>query len=191
MLNKDYFISGNNSKSPSFTFPYSQIVGSILGGSLLLSIILHVYVFLKRKNKLGIASNIPLDVQYDEIGNIKITSANVHDLPDNVQEPTSTIDLSDLEGMADQLSSFEKISSSVSSSNSSVQSLSMINEDGYENPYQTVDPENIEIHPYSIVCSNLYENTIVFPKKIQIKHSNKRDPWLIIYKQTCRNTQNQ
>lgn len=63
-----------------------------------------------------------------------------------------------------------------------------MNDDGYENSYQTVVPGNIEIHPYSIVCSQLYENTIVFPKKILIIHSNKREPWLIIYKQTCKNT---
>ncbi|VDI19404.1 Hypothetical predicted protein [Mytilus galloprovincialis] len=137
------------------------------------------------------ASDIPLDVQYDEIGNIEINRDNIQNLRDNVQEPASNIDLSGLEGMVDQLSSFENISSSYSSSDNSVQRLSMMNDDGYENPYQTVDPENIETHPYSIVCSHLYENTIVFPKKILIKHSKERDPWLIIYKQTCRCTQKQ
>lgn len=146
------------------------------------------YFFLKRKIKSGTASDIPLDVQYDEIGNIEINRDNIQNLRDNVQEPASNIDLSGLEGMVDQLSSFENINSSYSSSDNSVQRLSMMNDYGYENPYQTVDPENIEIHPYSIVCSYLYENTIVFPKKILIKHSKERDPWLIIYKQTCRST---
>lgn len=152
---------------------------------------MYIYFFLKRRKKLGIVEDIPLDFRYDEIGNFEIPSTNIQDLRENVQEPANIIDLSGLEGRAYQISSFEKNSSSVSSSDSLVQSLSMINEDGYENPYQTIDPENIEIHPYSIVCSQLYENTIVFPKKILIKHSNERDPWLIIYKQSCRSIQKQ
>lgn len=147
----------------------------------MLSIVLHLYCFLKRKNNQGNALDMPHAVQYDEIDNIHITNGNIHDLTINTQEPVNSINSPVFDGMAIELSSFEKMSSS----DSSVQclSISTVNEDGYEHPYQTVDPGNIEMHPYSIVCSHLYENTIVFPKKNTTKNSCKRDPWLIIYKQ--------
>lgn len=147
----------------------------------MLSIVLHLHCFLKRKNNQGNALDLPHAVQYDEIDNIHITSGNIHHLSINMQEPVNSISSSGFEGMAIELSSSDKMSSS----DSSVQRLSIspVNDDGYEHPYQTVDLGNIEMHPYSIVCSHLYENTIVFPKKNTIKNSNKRDPWLIIYKQ--------
>lgn len=74
---------------------------------------------------------------------------------------------------------------------SPVQSISnkLPNEDGYENPYQIIDPGNIEMHLYSIVTSQMYQNTIIFPREITADKSKKafqidkeRSPWLVIYK---------
>lgn len=74
----------------------------------MISIILHIYFFLKRRKNLGIVADIPLDFRYDEIGNFEIPSTNIQDLRENVQEPANIIDLSGLEGRAYQISSFEK-----------------------------------------------------------------------------------
>lgn len=120
-----------------------QIMGSLLGGSLLFSICSHIYCILKRKKKSEIDLDVPLGVQYDEIGNINIASANIPDIPDNAQESVFSIDSPFFEGT----------NNSVSSADSSVQSLliTLLNEDGYEHSYQMLDPGNIEIHPYSTV----------------------------------------
>lgn len=43
-------------------------------------------------------------------------------------------------------------------------------DDGYENPYQSINPENIDTHPYSGVVSNLYQNSIIFPATAETKN---------------------
>lgn len=77
------------------------------------------------------------------------------------------------------------------SEESSLESLTGITQsgDGYENPYQSINHENIEMHPYSIIASNNYQNTIIFPTSVgkkNIKRSNiagetSKSPWLVIH----------
>ncbi|CAC5383246.1 unnamed protein product [Mytilus coruscus] len=162
-------------------------MGSLFGGSLFFSICWNIYCFLRRKKKSGIDTNIPLEVQYDEIGNINFTSANIQVLQNNTQESVSNVDLPGLEGINNTFSSLEKSNSSDSSVQS--QSISLLSEDGYEHPYQTIHPGNIVMHLYSTVWSNLYQNTTVFPNQKMNKYAKERDPWVIIYKKNIRYTE--
>lgn len=128
---------------------------------------------------------IPPEGHYYEIETINDTSASIQGVPNNVQEPETCVDILLLHS-----------TDSLVSSESSVLSLSnkLHNENGYENPYQTIDFENIEMHPYSIVTSQMYQNTIIFQKEITeknikqaIQKNKERGPWLRIYKKTCVN----
>ncbi|CAC5355919.1 unnamed protein product [Mytilus coruscus] len=81
---------------------------------------------------------------------------------------------------------------SESSEESSLERLTgfSLSGDGYENPYQSINPENIEMHPYSSIVSNIYQDTIIFPtitgleniKDSNIAEETSKNPWLIIYK---------
>ncbi|CAG2195685.1 unnamed protein product [Mytilus edulis] len=93
---------------------------------------------------------VPLEVQYDEIGNINFMSR----LQNNARESISSVNLPSLERTSNIISSSEKSSSSNSSEH--IQSISLLYEDGYEHPYQTIDLESIELHPYSTICFVLY-----------------------------------
>lgn len=104
-----------------------------------------------------------------------------------LQETESSVYILSAQGTDSITSSFQK----ATSSESSVRSLwnLLLNENDYENPYQTVDHENSEINPYRIITSDRYQNTTVFQKDIQtnnIEHATQndkeRDPWVIIYK---------
>lgn len=141
---------------------------------------------MKRKRNSRIVSEIPLEIHYDEIGTIHNNSASIQVSSNNGQEAVRS----------PERHAFERVNSHVSdleqeiSSENSLQSLSnsLLNEDGYEHSYDSINPENIEIHPYNTVWYNNYENTIICPKEITTKNEgqaiqivNKRDPWLIIY----------
>lgn len=156
-----------------------QILGSLFGGSLFISLFWNMFCFFKRKKKSGINTLVPLEVQYDEIGDINFTSGNIQGLQNNARESISSMNLPSLEGTSNIITSSEKSSSSNSSEHS--QSMSLLNEDGYEHPYQTIDLGSIEIHPYSAIWSNVYQNTTVFPNQITTYFEQKHHPWLIIY----------
>ncbi|CAC5393285.1 unnamed protein product [Mytilus coruscus] len=172
--------NNNNTKSMSFVNSSWQILGSLFGGSLFISLFWNIYCFLKRKKNSGIHTIVPLEVQYDEIGDINFTSANIQVLQNNARESISSVNLQGLERTSNICSSLDKSSSSDSSEHS--QSISLLNEDGYEHPYQTIDLGNIEMHPYTTVWSNLYQNTTIFPNQIMTNYDKERNPWLIIYK---------
>lgn len=157
-----------------------QIFGSLFGGCFFISLFWNIYCFFKRKKKSRIHTIVPLEVQYDEIGDIHFTSGNILGLQDNARESISSVNLQSLEGTSNIIPSSEKSSSSNSSEHS--QSIALLNEDGYEHPYQTIDLGRIEIHPYSAIWSNLYQNTTVFPNQSTTNYEQKHNPWLIIYK---------
>ncbi|XP_071148147.1 titin-like [Mytilus edulis] len=167
--------SNNNTDSMIGNNSSWQILGSVFGGSLFISLCWNIYCFFKRKKKSGIHTIVPLEVQYDEIGDISFTSGHIQGLQNNAQESISSVNLPSLEGTRNIISSSEKSSSEHS------QSISLLNEDGYEHPYQTIDLGSIEIHPYSAIWSNLYQNTTVFPNRITTNYEQKHNPWLIIY----------
>lgn len=141
---------------------------------------------MKRKKNSGIVSEIPLEIHYDEIGTIHDNSASIQVLSNNAQGTVSSPESHAFERVNSHVSDFEQ----EISSESSLQSLSnsLLNEDGYEHSYETINPENIEIHPYNTVWYNIYENTIICPKEVTTRNKgqaiqidNERDPWLIIY----------
>ncbi|CAC5380205.1 unnamed protein product [Mytilus coruscus] len=179
----------NFSDTPRQLYSYGwQITGILLGGSLIFSICLHIFCLLKRKANLVLVSEIPLEVHYSEVGTLNYNSASIQTLTNNAQE---TVTVTSFDGPAvERTNSHVSALKLGSSSSDSVQSLSisLLNDDGYENPYQMIDPDDIEIYPYSIVWSNLYQNTTIFPKEIKsnakaLTPSDKeRVPWLIIYK---------
>ncbi|CAC5393278.1 unnamed protein product [Mytilus coruscus] len=163
------------------------VISSLLGGILILSICLNIYCLLRRKNNSEIVFESPPEGQYYEIGPINNSSASIQGELNNIQEAVTSVERSASQSTNSLIYSFQK----ESSLESSVQSLSnkLPNEDGYENPYQTIDRENIEMHLYSIVTSQMYQNTIIFPKEITAEKTKKafqndkeRSPWLIIYK---------
>ncbi|VDI58039.1 Hypothetical predicted protein [Mytilus galloprovincialis] len=169
-----------------------KIVGSLLGGIIILSICLNIYCLLKRKRLSRMVPEIPLEVQYDEIGIIHGNSAGIQALSNSVQEAETSVDGPTVEETYPHSTSLEQHDSS----DNSVQSLStsLLLGDGYENPYQLIDPADIEIHTYSTVGSYLYQNTIIFPRQRSSRNPNpfipneeKRVPWLVIYKTKCAN----
>lgn len=159
----------------------------MLGGILILSICFNIYIFLRRKNNSEIILESPPEGQYYEIGPINDSSASIQDDIHSVPEAITSVERSVSQSTNSAISTFEK----ESSLESSLQSISnkLPNEDGYENPYQIIDPGNIEMHLYSIVTSQMYQNTIIFPREITAGKSKKafhndkeRSPWLVIYK---------
>ncbi|CAG2195688.1 unnamed protein product [Mytilus edulis] len=62
--------------------------------------------------------------------------------------------------------------------------------DGYENPYQTFNLCDIDMHHYSSIVSCNYQNTIIFPPiltadtldNLNTAVDNLKNPWLVIYK---------
>lgn len=154
-----------------------QIIGSLLGVSLLLSICLNIYCLLKPKGTSQMVSEVPLEDQYDEIEEINGNSEVLHVSLYIADEEEINVSGQVLERSNRYVTSVEQEASSVSS----VQSLSIsgLNDDGYENPYQLIYPDNIEMHPYSTVWSTRYQN-IIFPPDIRI--NSDKGPWLFIYK---------
>ncbi|XP_076088493.1 uncharacterized protein LOC143058903 isoform X2 [Mytilus galloprovincialis] len=163
-----------------------QIISILLGGILILSMCLNMHCLLTRKTN----SENPQESQYYDIqpiNDININSASIQGVQNYLQETESSVYILSEQGTDSITSSFQK----ATSSKSSVRSLSnlLLNENDYENPYQTIDHENSEINPYRIITSDRYQNTTVFQKDIQtnnIEHATQndkeRDPWVIIYK---------
>ncbi|VDI19405.1 Hypothetical predicted protein [Mytilus galloprovincialis] len=163
-----------------------QIISILLGGILTLSMCLNIHCLLTRK----INSEYPQESQYYDIqpiNDITINSASIQGMRNYLQETETNVYRLSSEGIESIASSFQK----ATSSESSVRSLSnlLLNENEYENPYQTIDHENIEMNPYSIITSDRYQNTTIFQKDIRthtiehpIQNDKEKDPWLIIYK---------
>ncbi|CAC5383250.1 unnamed protein product [Mytilus coruscus] len=151
--------------SEKYTNHIWQITSSLLGGSLIFSFCVNIYCLLTRQQKSGIVLEIPLEEQHYEIGPINDNNANIQGIPNHLQETVTSVDRPASQSANSNASSFQN----VSSSGSSVPSLSnlLLNEDGYENPYQMIDHENIEMHPYSIITSNMYQNTTIFHKNMR------------------------
>lgn len=149
-----------------------KIISTLIGGILILSTRLNIHFLLRRKKKSETVLEIPheqAEGQYYEIEPIDDSSASVQGDINSAQESVTTFGRSASQGTNSSMSSFQN----KSSSESPVQSISnnLPNEGGYENPYQTINPENIEMHPYSIVTSQMYQNTIIFPKETSARKS--------------------
>ncbi|CAC5383255.1 DCC [Mytilus coruscus] len=151
-----------NSKTSDYSV--SKLIGSLIGGGLILSICFNIYILLKRKRIVGMVPEILLEGQYDEIGSTVKNSASNQVPSINAQETVTNVDRPASQRTNSDIASFAKWSST----DSSVESLSntLLNEDGYEHPYQMIDPEHFEAHLYSTRRSNMYQTQSFFQKKI-------------------------
>ncbi|CAC5383252.1 unnamed protein product [Mytilus coruscus] len=132
-----------------------MVISIVFGVILMVSILcLIIYCWLKRR---GSSPKVPLESQYDDIGTVNYNSALVRAVSDNAQEAETCVDGPAVEKVSHHLSSIELSTSSDDSVHNL--SVSLLSGDGYEHPYQTIDPENIELHPYSTSESNVYQNT--------------------------------
>lgn len=188
ILNSNFFIIAINCSYNSEKYNYIvwQIISILLGGILILSMCLNMHCLLTRKTN----SENPQESPYYDIQPINdnnINSASIHGMQNYLQETESSVYILSSQGTDSITSSFQK----ATSSESSVRSLSnfLLNENDYENPYQTIDHENSEINPYSIITSDRYQNTTIFQNDMRgnniehaIQNEQERDPWLIIYK---------
>lgn len=186
-----WFILGFSKKSEKYCDSDWKIVGSLFGGFFIISICLNIFCLLKRKRSSRMVPEIQLEVQYNEIGFSNNNHASFLSLSNSVQEVETSVYGAAVEETYPQSTSLKQNDST----DNSVQSLStsLLSGDGYEHPYQSIDPADIEIHPYSTVESYLYQNTIVFPRQRSSRNPNpfipneeKRVPWLVIYKKRCK-----
>ncbi|CAC5383227.1 unnamed protein product [Mytilus coruscus] len=167
----------------TFAYGYCWIImGSIVGGVVLLCGWSHIYCCLKRAKTCS--SNIhqitPED-NYDEVETLNYNNVMFDHVPNDVDmnndNVSSIIDNNDIMLRADVVSSDD--SSSFKQSG-----------DGYENPYQAINPCDIEMHHYSSIVSCNYQNTIIFPlselaetpNHLNIAMDGLINPWLVIYK---------
>lgn len=135
-----------------------------------------ILCFRRRSNHLAVETSP--GVQYDEIGTIHFINAPV--------DPT--IHVVHENGIDNSMNNDILLTSDSDSSDD--RTFTGQTGDGYENPYQSIHNEGMEIHLYSSIISNKYENTVVFPDNPAQKHQKNfnnaiddiKNPWLIIYK---------
>lgn len=166
-LHNSFIIDFISNAGTSYGF-FCMLMSSLVGGGLIFSICFNVYCILKPKRNSAIVPAFPAEVQYYEIESIHDNSASTQEVRNNVQEAISRVDRPASQRTNSTISSFEN----TSSSQSYVQSLSntLLNEGVYESPYRVIDSENVETHLYSILRSNMYQNTIIFPN--EMKHGD-------------------
>ncbi|CAC5355920.1 unnamed protein product [Mytilus coruscus] len=156
----------------------------LVGGIIICSIASNIYCYLKRRSRINVMLETYQEDHYDEIGTINYNNVVFEQTADVTRENN---DISRVTGYSDIPLSVE----SESSKESSLERLTGFSQssDGYENPYQSINPENNEMHTYSNLVSNIYQNTIIFPasagtkntKVSNIAEETSRTPWLIIY----------
>lgn len=188
MFNYIFFIIALNCSynSEKYNYLVLEIISSLLGGILILSMCANIYCLLTRKKKSENISENSQESQYYEIQPINdnnMDNASIRGIRNYLPETVTNVYRLSSQVTDSITSSFQK----TTSTESSVRSLSnlLLYENEYENPYQTINHENSEMNPYSIITSDMYQNTTVFLKDIRtnnIEHYKERDPWLIIYK---------
>lgn len=64
-------------------------------------------------------------------------------------------------------------------------------DEDYENPYEPINLAGIDMHSYSLIVSEHYQNTTIFPNSLANKTTEDllsvdyvRKPWVIIYKRS-------
>ncbi|XP_071126627.1 uncharacterized protein [Mytilus edulis] len=174
-------VKENKFKSKSEYEPSWLLMGCVFGGMVICSIGSNIYCYMKGKTRVNVMLETYPEEHYDQIGTINYNNVAFEPRTDVTQENNDT---SRIDGDSDILLRVE----SESSKESSLERLTGISQssDGYENPYQSINPGNIEIHLYSNLDSNIYQNTIIFPMSAETKHTKvseetSKTPWLIIY----------
>ncbi|CAC5393266.1 HMCN [Mytilus coruscus] len=132
----------------------SVIIGNIVGGMLICSIVSHIYCRLRRKRRSNATMEIPPEGQYNEIGTINYNNMIV--------DPITNFELDNNDHIPTDDVSNNVISSGGGDSSSASSFIGQTG-DGYENPYQAIIPSIIEMHQYSSIIPNIYQNTIISP----------------------------
>ncbi|CAC5393251.1 unnamed protein product [Mytilus coruscus] len=111
------------------------------------------FCWVKRAKKLNAVLQTSQEHNYDEIRTLNYNNdifdqiSNVAEV--NIESVSSIIESNDIIPRADIVSSDDS---------SSTKQLG----DGYENPYQAINPCDIEMHHYSSIINDNYQNTMIF-----------------------------
>ncbi|CAC5393261.1 TTN [Mytilus coruscus] len=159
----------------------SVIIGNIVGGMLICCIGSHIYCRLWRNRRSNATMEISPEGQYDEIGTINYNNVIVDPITSFEHENNDNISNDD---------ESNAVSSSAGRESSNASSFIGQPGDGYENEYQAVIPSVIEMHQYTSIIQNIYQNTMISPASAatkSAKHTNiaidsYTKPWLVIYK---------
>lgn len=152
-----------------FESPYEYgsgllVICGVVGGIVICIIASNICCYRKRKTR----DNVILEIyqeehyhDYDEIGTIKYNNVVFEPTTDDKHVKQENNGMPGVSGVSDIRLGVE----SESSEESSLESMTGVSQwdDGSEYPYQSVNTENIKMHPYSSIVSNLYQNTIIFP----------------------------
>ncbi|VDI24677.1 Hypothetical predicted protein [Mytilus galloprovincialis] len=173
----------NKFKSKSGYGPGWLLMGCSVGGIVICSICSNIYCYIKGTKRVNVMLQTYPEEHYDEIGTMNYNNVVFEPTTDVTQENN---DISRVAGDIDTDILLRVESDSSKESSSEKLTGFSQSSDGYENPYQSINPENIEIHPYSSLDSNIYQNTIIFPVSAKTKHTNiseetNKTHWLIIY----------
>lgn len=129
-------------------------MGSLVGVLALCLIISHLYCCSKRDTKSRV--ELSTEVQYDEIGTINYSNFIVDPIivvSDGNQGTSSRISDNNDGSIRDDTENSDE--------SSFIQTDLTQSGVDYENSYQRLNPENIEVRPYSNIMSNNYENSTI------------------------------
>ncbi|CAG2204097.1 unnamed protein product [Mytilus edulis] len=128
----------------------SVIIGNIVGGMLICCIVSHIYCHVRRKRISNATVETSPEGQYDEIGTINYNMVIV--------DPITNFELDN----SYNVSNVDESNYALSSSGEDSSFLGQTG-DGYENVYQAITPSVIEMHQYTGIIPNIYQNTIISP----------------------------
>lgn len=134
-----------------------MIIGIIIGGMFICCIASHIYCRLRRQRRSTAAVEITPEGQYDEIGTINYNNGIV--------DPITNFEVDNNDHIPTEELSNDVISIGGEDSSSAT---SFIGQTGncYENDYQAIIPSIIEMHQYSGIIPNIYQNTIISPANL-------------------------
>lgn len=132
----------------------SVIIANIVGGMLLCCIVSNMFCFLRRKRISNATVEISPEGQYDEIGTINYNMVIV--------DPITNFELDNSDNVSNVDESNYALSSAGEDSSNASSFMGQTG-DGYENAYQAITPSVIEMHQYSGIIPNIYQNTIISP----------------------------
>lgn len=156
-------------------------MGSIIGVIVLSCVCSHIFCYIRRGKTMSEILHLNPDDNYDEVETLNYNNVMFDHVSNNTNinndNVSSIIESNDIILRADVESSDD--SSSIKQSG-----------DGYENPYQAINPCDIDMHHYSNIVSSNYQNTIIFPhslskntsKYLNISVDSLINHWLVIYK---------
>lgn len=145
-------------------------MGSLVGVLILCFVVSHCVMRVTKSSH----DILPV-VQYDDIGSISYHNLVLEPISDGNHETTSRVFGSNSMLFRNDTDSSDE--SSVIRPSSFTQ-----DDDDYENPYLTFNPDDIEFHLYRSILSNKYQNTTIFQTSTGTNGKAEIDNhWLVIY----------